>query len=121
MTFLYELSLPFEVKPLDRTDPDIRTKEPVVSITPNGRMPAFVDPNTGIKLWESGSIIEYLLDVYDKEHRLTYTTFLEKYEQSSWKHFQMSGQGPYFGQVTWFLYVGLMRIMSLLSMEMCLR
>ena len=68
-------------------------------------MPAFVDPNTGIKLWESGAIIEYLLDVYDEEKRLSYETWPEKYEQNCWKHFQMSGQGPYFGQVTWFLYV----------------
>lgn len=104
---LYELGLPFEMKSLDRSDVDIRNKEPVVSITPNGRMPAFVDPNTGIKLWESGAIIEYLLDHYDRESRLSYTSFPERYEQNCWKHFQMSGQGPYFGQLTWFLYVGL--------------
>lgn len=103
--FLKELGLPFEMKALDRTDENIRSKEPLVSITPNGRMPAFVDPNTGIKLWESGAIIEYLIDAYDKENRLSYTTFPEKYEQNCWKHFQMSGQGPYFGQMTWFLYV----------------
>lgn len=73
---------------LNRDDPDIRNKEPLVSITPNGRMPAFEDPNTGVKLWETGAIIEYLLDVYDKDHRLSYTTSPEKYEQNAWKHFQ---------------------------------
>lgn len=48
--FLYELNLLFEMKTLNRSDPDIRTKEPLVSITPNGRILAFVDPNIGIKL-----------------------------------------------------------------------
>jgi glutathione S-transferase len=103
--FLHELGLPYEMKPLDRQDPDIRIKEPLISITPNGRMPAVEDPNTGIKLWETGAIIEYLLEVYDKEGRLSYSSSPEKYEQSCWKHFQMSGQGPYFGQLHWFLFV----------------
>ncbi|KAF4556185.1 Glutathione S-transferase-like protein 15 [Elsinoe fawcettii] len=103
--FLYQLGLPFEMIPLDRTDPDVRKKDPLVSITPNGRMPALEDPNTGAKVWESGAIIEYLLDVYDKDHTLTYSTFPEKYDQNCWKHFQMSGQGPYYGQSTWFSYL----------------
>lgn len=107
--FLYELDLPFEMKTLDRTDPDIRNKEPLVSLTPNGRCPAIFDPNPkpeGIKVWESIAIIEYLLEQYDKQNRLSYTSFPEKFEESSWKHFQMSGQGPYFGQRSWFLHVG---------------
>jgi glutathione S-transferase len=52
--FLYELDLPWEMIPLNRADPDIRKKEPLVSITPNGRMPAMEDPNTGVKVWEVG-------------------------------------------------------------------
>ncbi|KAF2220035.1 glutathione S-transferase [Elsinoe ampelina] len=103
--FLYQLDLPFEMIVLDRTDPDVRKKDPVVTISPNGRMPIFEDPNTGVKLWESGAIIEYLLDVYDKENTLTYSTVPEKYEQNCWKHFQMSGQGPYYGQSTWFSFL----------------
>lgn len=90
---------------LDGMDPEVKNSEPLISITPNGRMPAFHDPNTGAKLWESGAIIEYLLDVYDKENRLSYTSFPEKYDQNCWKHFQMSGQGPYYGQRSWFLHV----------------
>jgi hypothetical protein len=54
--FLYELGLPWEMIPLNRTDPDIRNKEPVVSISPNGRMPCMEDPNTGVKLWEVGHL-----------------------------------------------------------------
>ena len=58
---------------------------------------------------QSGAIIEYLLDVYDKENKLRYTSFPEKYTQNSWKHFQMSGQGPYFGQKAWFSFVSTTR------------
>ncbi|EME47042.1 hypothetical protein DOTSEDRAFT_123585 [Dothistroma septosporum NZE10] len=75
---------------------------PFTSQFPNGRVPAIEDPNTGIKLWESGAIIEYLLETYDTANTLSYTSTPEKYEQKCWLHFQMSGQGPYFGQRAWF-------------------
>ena len=54
---------------------------------------------------QSGAIIEYLIDTYDKENKLSYTEFPQKYEQKCWEHFQMSGQGPYFGQKAWFTFV----------------
>ena len=41
-------------------------------INPNGRVPALENPNTGIRLWESGAIIEYLIEKYDTEHRLSF-------------------------------------------------
>lgn len=68
----------------------------------DSRVPAIEDPNTKITLWESGAIIEYLIDTYDKSHELTYTTFPEKYQLKQWLYFQTSGQGPYFGQAAWF-------------------
>ncbi len=48
--------------------------------------------------------MEYLISEYDTTHTLTYTTSPEKYYISQWLYFQMSGQGPYFGQASWFLY-----------------
>lgn len=68
-------------------------KDPFEQINPNGRVPAIEDPKTGYKLWESGAIIDYLLDTYDKENSLSYTSGPEKYEQKCWMEFQMSGQG----------------------------
>lgn len=46
---------------------------------------------------QSGAIIEYLVDTYDKQGRLTYDTLPEKYQIKSWLCFQMSGQGIDFG------------------------
>lgn len=71
-------------------------------INVNGRVPAIEDPNTGITLWESGAIIEYLVETYDKNNTLTYTSCPEKFLVKQWLHFQMSGQGPYYGQGVWF-------------------
>lgn len=53
-------------------------------------------------MWESGAIIEYLVDMYDKDSKLDITTMPEKYHLKQFLHFQMSGQGPYFGQASWF-------------------
>lgn len=77
-------------------------KPPFEKINVNGRVPAIEDPNTNITLWESGAIIEYLQETYDKSNTFTYTSSPEKYLVKQWLHFQMSGQGPYFGQGAWF-------------------
>ena len=96
---LEELGLPYETKFLDFQSVK---QEPFISFNPNGRVPAIEDPNTGLKLFESGAIIEYLVEQYDKSNKLCYTEMKEKYLTKSWLHFQMSGQGPYFGQKAWF-------------------
>lgn len=99
---LNALNLPYETTFMDFGD---LKKQPFESINPNGRVPAIEDPNTGLTLWESGAIIEYLLETYDKGNTLSYTTAKEKWESKCWLHFQMSGQGPYFGQMAWFVLV----------------
>ena len=39
------------------------TKAPYeTDICVNGRVPAIEDPNTGVVIWESGAIVEYLVD-----------------------------------------------------------
>ncbi|KAK3052920.1 hypothetical protein LTR09_005984 [Extremus antarcticus] len=96
---LEELGLPYETEFVDF---GVIKQKPYTDVNPNGRVPSIKDPNTGITLWESGAIIDYLIDTYDKEGKLSYTEFPQKYEQRCWEHFQMSGQGPYFGQLAWF-------------------
>lgn len=98
--FLFEeLELNYEVKSF-RFD-DIK-KKPFIDINPNGRVPAIEDPNTDLTLWESGAIYQYLIEQYDTDKRLSYTTVKEKNLCNQWLHFQMSGQGPYYGQCGWF-------------------
>ncbi|KAI1104730.1 glutathione transferase [Jackrogersella minutella] len=81
--------------------------EPYTSLNPNGRLPAMVDPNKNVTLWESGAIINYLIATYDSELKLTYgdDRFEEKWLLQSWLMFQMSAQGPMFGQKMWFTHI----------------
>lgn len=62
---------------------------------------AIEDPNTQITLWETGAIIQYLIKQYDTQKRLSYDSFKEENLCIQWLSFQISGQGPYFGQCTW--------------------
>ncbi|CAG9945841.1 unnamed protein product [Clonostachys rosea f. rosea IK726] len=97
---LEELGLPYKMEQVEY--PDLK-KEPFLSLNPNGRVPVLQDPNNqNMVLWESGAIIDYLIDVYDKEFKLHHPSGPEKYATWAWEHFQMSGQGPYFGQKAWF-------------------
>ncbi|KAJ5524847.1 hypothetical protein N7513_009963 [Penicillium frequentans] len=97
---LKELGIPYVSKTVEWSE---IKKEPYVSINPNGRIPAIEDPNTGITLWESGAILEYLVETYDKDHKLSFAAGSQDYFLAKqWLHFQMSGQGPYFGQAVWF-------------------
>ncbi|SPO06931.1 related to glutathione S-transferase [Cephalotrichum gorgonifer] len=97
---LEELNVPYTHKIIDF--PDMK-KEPYESINPNGRVPEIEDPNTGTTLWESDAIIEYLIGTYDKQHNISFAPgSKEYYEAKQWLYYQVSGQGPYFGQAVWF-------------------
>ncbi|KAF4160101.1 hypothetical protein CNMCM6069_009785 [Aspergillus lentulus] len=72
-------------------------------INANGRVPAIEDPNTGITLWESGAIFEYLVTKYDEKSEISFPpNSPEFYHAIQYLHFQRSGQGPHFGQAVWF-------------------
>lgn len=98
---LEELHIPFEaisVKLADVKNPEY------VAINPNGRVPAIYDPNSGITLWESGAIMEYITERYDSKHQMSFPPGSnEAYHAKQWLFYQMSGQGPYYGQASWFL------------------
>lgn len=96
---LEELGLPYTLNEVEMSE---IKKPPFTDVNPNGRVPAIEDPNTGITLWESGAIIQYLIETYDKDQALSYSTSPEKYQLNQWLMFQASGQGPYFGQAAWF-------------------
>jgi len=98
---LEELDLPHEIIFVALSD----VKKPeYVAINPNGRLPAIHDPNTNITLWESGAIMEYLIEHYDTQHRLSFARGTpEYYHAKQWLFFQTTGQGPYYGQAAWFI------------------
>ncbi|XXH05479.1 hypothetical protein Hte_011909 [Hypoxylon texense] len=97
---LEELQIPYEIERIKREN--VKSK-PLTDLNPNGRVPVIEDPNTNLVLWESGAILTYLVDEYDKDKTLTYATGNEKHLVNQWLYFQASGQGPYFGQAAWFL------------------
>ena len=97
---LGELGIPHEIVPVGISE----VKKPeYVAINPNGRIPAIYDPNTDITLWESGAILEYLIELYDKKHQLSFAPgTAESWHAKQWLYFQATGQGPYYGQSIWF-------------------
>lgn len=97
---LKELGLPYTISSF--TFPQVKSAE-YLAINPNGRFPALYDPNTDLTLWESGAIVEYLVETYDKDQRFSFPPgSAEAYHAKQWLYFQTSGQGPYYGQFAWF-------------------
>ncbi|KAL2161408.1 hypothetical protein VTH06DRAFT_7969 [Thermothelomyces fergusii] len=97
---LKELGIPYEIEDVPFSD----VKKPeYLAVNPNGRLPSIRDPNAGLTLWESGAILEYLVEKYDTEHKLSFPAGSdEAYLAKQWLFFQTTGQGPYYGQAVWF-------------------
>ncbi|KAF8418943.1 glutathione S-transferase [Tirmania nivea] len=69
----------------------------------NGRVPTLIDHSNGdFVVWESGAILEYLVEKYDTERKVSFAKLEEKIQAQQYLFFQTSGQGPYFGQAIWF-------------------
>lgn len=101
ISFIFsELDIPYENNFVDFAK--LKTPEYEV-INPNGRLPAIHDPNTDITIWESGAILEYILDNYDQEYKLSFAPGTKEfYHARQWLYYQVTGQGPYYGQAVWF-------------------
>ncbi|KAJ4527957.1 Glutathione S-transferase 2 [Exophiala dermatitidis] len=102
---LEELGLPYKVEHIDISTN--RQKEPwFLEINPNGRIPAITDTFTDgqkIRMFESGSILQYLVEQYDTEHKISYPAgSRENYETNNWLFFQNAGLGPMQGQANHF-------------------
>jgi GST-like protein len=99
---LEEIGLTYEVHLVDFGKDDQKTPE-FLSLNPNGKIPAIIDPNgPGAKplgLFESGAILQYLAE---KTGKLLPDDAARRYETIQWVHFQIGGIGPMFGQVGYF-------------------
>src|ERR1700726_1160748 len=99
---LEEIGLPYEVHLVDFKKDDQKTPE-FLSLNPNGKIPAIVDPDgpggKPIGLFESGAILLYLAE---KTGQLLPADPVLRYEAIQWVFFQMAAVGPMFGQVGYF-------------------
>jgi GST-like protein len=96
---LEEVGLPYSVFPIDITKGD-QLQPDFLSLSPNNKIPAIVDHDTGIHLMESGAILMYLANKTGK----LLSPIGEKYwEQMEWLMLQMGSIGPMLGQTHHFI------------------
>ena len=99
---LEELGLPYEAHLVDISKDETWTPE-FLSLNPNGKIPAIIDPDgpggKPLALFESGAILVYLAE---QAGRFLPTDPAARYETLQWVFFQMAAIGPMFGQVGFF-------------------
>ena len=100
---LEEMGLPYEPHLVTLSDADVKSPA-FLSLNPNNKIPAIIDPDgpdgQPIGLFESGAILIYLAE---KSGKLLGSTPAQKYKTIQWLMFQMSGVGPMFGQMGFFV------------------
>ncbi len=96
---LEEIGLPYEAHLAHIGNDDQKTEE-FLSLNPNGKIPAIIDPDgpagEPIGIFESGAILLYLAE---KTGKLIPSDPARRVECIQWLFFQMAGIGPMFGQL----------------------
>ena len=99
---LEECGLPYEAEPVNIGQGD-QFKPEFLSISPNNKIPALVDPNgpdgQPISVFESGAILLYLAQ---KTGRFMPPGERDRWQVMQWLMFQMGGVGPMMGQANVF-------------------
>ena len=99
---LEETGLAYEPH-LVRFDANDQMSPEFLSLNPNNKIPAIIDPNgpggQPLALFESGAILVYLAG---KTGQLMPASDAGRYETLQWLMFQMGGIGPMFGQLGFF-------------------
>ena len=93
---LEELGLPYEVHKIDITKGEQFSPE-YVAINPNSKIPAIVDRDADITVFESGAILIYLAEKTGS--KLLPTEPKSRARVIEWLMFQMANVGPMFGQL----------------------
>ena len=98
---LEETGLPYEPHLVVIGDNESWTPE-FLSLNPNGKIPAIIDPNgpdgKPLALFESGAILTYLAE----KTGMFLPEGARKYETLQWVFWQVGHIGPFFGQVGFF-------------------
>lgn len=98
---LEETGLPYEPHLVLIGENETWTPE-FLSLNPNGKIPAIIDPNgpdgAPISLFESGAILTYLAD----KTGMLLPNGARRYETLQWVFWQVGHVGPMFGQVGFF-------------------
>ncbi|HEX6397858.1 MAG TPA: glutathione S-transferase N-terminal domain-containing protein [Steroidobacteraceae bacterium] len=99
---LEETGLQYEPHLVD-FDKNDQTSPEFLSLNPNNKIPAIIDPNgpggAPLALFESGAILVYLAD---KAGQLLPKSPAARYQCLQWLFFQVGGVGPMFGQLGFF-------------------
>lgn len=99
---LEETGLEYEAHLVNFSTDDQMTPE-FLSLNPNNKIPAILDPNgpdgKPLPLWETGAILIYLAE---KTGQLLSKDPATRYKTLQWLMFQMGGIGPMFGQLGFF-------------------
>lgn len=99
---LEETGLPYEPHLVSFDTQDQHSPE-FLSLNPNNKIPAIIDPNgpggEPLPLFESGAILLYLAD---KAGRFLPEEPARRYQAIQWLMFQVGGIGPMFGQLGFF-------------------
>ncbi|MBD3625663.1 MAG: glutathione S-transferase N-terminal domain-containing protein, partial [Rhodobacteraceae bacterium] len=95
---LEELGAPYEVHPIDISAGDQHEPD-FLKISPNNKIPAIVDRETGQSLMESGAILLYLAE----RHGRFLPEDAARWGAIEWLMWQMGGAGPMLGQAHHFL------------------
>ncbi len=94
---LEELGVPYSVHPIDITKGEQMEPE-FLALSPNNKIPAIRDRETGVRLMESGAILIYLAEKYGQ-----FLPSEQRIEIYEWLMWQMAGFGPMLGQAHHFL------------------
>ena len=104
------LKIPYDIEIWEIGDDPVRglnTGKFLTKLSPNGRVPVLVDPNTGVHVWESGAIINYLKRQYDTSnllgpHGSSEPSLQAIAELEQWEMLLLTTLAPMTGQLVWF-------------------
>ncbi|ABL70356.1 glutathione S-transferase [Paracoccus denitrificans] len=100
---LEECGLDYDAHRISIGDPEDQFTPEFLSLNPNNKIPAMIDPNgpdgKPMGLFETGAMLVYL---GDKTGKFLPASGAARYHTIQWLMWQMGGVGPMFGQVGYF-------------------